>query len=61
MKRNTVTLTARVTPRELVGAIRRFVQLNKFFDHRQWSIWQAEELELAARMIREGYEQGRSS
>ena len=49
-------VTAHVSVHELVDGVRCAVQRNPLFDHRQWSLWQAEQLDLAARMIREGYE-----
>jgi hypothetical protein len=53
MKETEATVTIHAF--EVLGCLQRLTTRNPDFDHRQWSIHDAELLEEAARLIRRGY------
>jgi hypothetical protein len=50
-------VTATIFGFQVVAAIRGMILDNERFDHRQWSIYDAEQFEAAARLIRQGYDE----
>jgi hypothetical protein len=56
-----IEITSIVRKDALVGAIRELTISNEDFDHRQWSIYDADTFEQIATMIRAGYEGGKKS
>jgi len=50
-----ITLQVEVTGVQVIDAVADVINNNPHFNYRYFSIWQAERLEAAARLIREGY------
>lgn len=50
-----VSITTEASKHTVMRALRDLTVNADDFDHRPWSIWDAEQLEAAARMIRRGY------
>lgn len=51
----TTTITATVDRDQIMAALRGMTVNDEAFDHRQWSIWDAETFEAVAKLIRAGY------
>lgn len=47
--------TVTIHQNQLMHCLRQMTIHNEHFDHRYWSIWDAEDLERIAGMIRDGY------
>jgi hypothetical protein len=45
----------RIDKNEVMACLRNMTIHDEAFDHRPWSLWDAEVLEQAAQLIREGY------
>lgn len=51
------TVKVAIRPRQIIEALRDTINDNRDFHHRHWSLLDAETLENAARLIREGYKE----
>jgi hypothetical protein len=50
-----VSVSAVMSKSQVMSAFRELTVNSEEFDHRIWSVWDAEILERVARMIRDGY------